>query len=201
MKGHQGSVLCLTLSEDKKLLFSSAGDAIVKVFFVTTALTVSGMGCRRIESPVHSLFYFRYRRCLFCRLQPIPPDNIPWGSKYFNTSNSSTAIANPQWYDLKSKPERPRTSSSSFPMRRFNKFFDSAKPGSSSPDQSDADDDGRMERIPLLEIEPRNQVQFAHYGYVYCLHLGSLPHSSEQLLFSGKLLKYCTDLRRRRWRC
>ena len=31
MKGHQGSVLCLTLSEDKKMLFSSAGDAIVKV--------------------------------------------------------------------------------------------------------------------------------------------------------------------------
>jgi di- and tripeptidase len=31
LKGHQGSVLCLHLSEDKKLLFSSAGDAIVKV--------------------------------------------------------------------------------------------------------------------------------------------------------------------------
>ena len=31
LTGHQGSVLCLCLSEDKKLLFSSAGDAIVKV--------------------------------------------------------------------------------------------------------------------------------------------------------------------------
>ena len=71
-------------------------------------------------------------------------------------------------------------------MRRFNKFFDSQK--ASSPDQSDVDDDGSRERIPLLEIEPQNQVRFAHYGYVYCLHLGSLPHSSEELLFSGILL-------------
>jgi len=31
LKGHQGSVLCLCLSTDMKLLFSSAGDAIVKV--------------------------------------------------------------------------------------------------------------------------------------------------------------------------
>jgi len=68
-------------------------------------------------------------------------------------------------------------------MRRFNKFFDSQKPD--SPDQSDVDDDGSQERVPLLEIEPQNQIQFAHYGYVYCLHLGALPHSSEQLLFSG----------------
>lgn len=88
-----------------------------------------------------------------------------------------------KWYDLNEMPTRPRTSSSSFPMRRFNKFFDTQK--TSSPDQSDVDDDGSKERIPLLEIEPRNQVRFAHYGYVYCLHLGSLPHSSEQLLFSG----------------
>jgi di- and tripeptidase len=68
-------------------------------------------------------------------------------------------------------------------MRRFNKFFDSQK--QDSPDQSDVDDDSANERIPLLEIEPRNQVLFAHYGYVYCLHLGSLPHSSEEVLFSG----------------
>jgi di- and tripeptidase len=70
-------------------------------------------------------------------------------------------------------------------MRRFNKFFDSQKPD--SPDQSDVDDDGSIaiSRVPLLEIEPQNQVQFAHYGYVYCLLLGNLPQSSEQLLFSG----------------
>jgi di- and tripeptidase len=90
-----------------------------------------------------------------------------------------------QWYDLKEIPARPRTSSSSFPMRRFNKFFDTQKKDETSPDQSDVDDDGSVERIPLLEIEPRNQVQFAHYGYVYCLLLGTLPHSSEELLFSG----------------
>jgi di- and tripeptidase len=35
LKGHQGSVLCLCLSEDKKLLFSSAGDAIVKVYVLS----------------------------------------------------------------------------------------------------------------------------------------------------------------------
>ena len=68
-------------------------------------------------------------------------------------------------------------------MRRFNKFFDTHR--QDSPDQSDVDDDYSISRVPLLEIEPQNQVQFAHYGYVYCLHLGSLPHSSEQLLFSG----------------
>jgi di- and tripeptidase len=29
--GHRSSVLCLCLSEDQKLLFSSAGDAIINV--------------------------------------------------------------------------------------------------------------------------------------------------------------------------
>ena len=29
--GHRGSVLCLWLSEDRSLLFSSAGDAIINV--------------------------------------------------------------------------------------------------------------------------------------------------------------------------
>jgi len=48
LKGHQGSVLCLTLSEDKKLLFSSAGDAIVKVYLTETAL-IEGLGCGRIK--------------------------------------------------------------------------------------------------------------------------------------------------------
>ena len=81
-------------------------------------------------------------------------------------------------------------------MRRFNKFFDTQK--QDSPDQSDVDDDGPISRVPLLEIEPRNQVQFAHYGYVYCLHLGSLPHSSEELLFSGLHLEDLIDFRR--WR-
>ena len=32
LKAHQGAVLCLTLSEDRKMLFSSGGDAIVKVW-------------------------------------------------------------------------------------------------------------------------------------------------------------------------
>lgn len=31
VNAHRGSVLCLCLSTDKKLLFSSAGDAIVNV--------------------------------------------------------------------------------------------------------------------------------------------------------------------------
>jgi len=96
----------------------------------------------------------------------------------------SSSVANPQWYDLTKVPERPRTASSSFPRRRFNKFFDSQK-YIDTPDQSDVDDDSPVSRVPLLEIEPQNQVQFAHYGYVYCLQLGSLPHTSEQLLFSG----------------
>jgi di- and tripeptidase len=109
---------------------------------------------------------------------------------YLGAQNTSIQVstfppcANSQWYDLDKVPERPRTASSSFPRRRFNKFFDSQK-YIDTPDQSDVDDDSPVSRIPLLEIEPRNQVQFAHYGYVYCLQLGSLPHSSEQMLFSG----------------
>jgi di- and tripeptidase len=40
LKGHRGSVLCLALSNDKKLLFSSAGDAIVKVVLAQSRVHV-----------------------------------------------------------------------------------------------------------------------------------------------------------------
>jgi len=57
LKGHEGSVLCLCFSTDKKLLISSGGDAIVKVESTTALfelfLMVLGMGCSCAETTVY----------------------------------------------------------------------------------------------------------------------------------------------------
>lgn len=85
LKGHQGSVLCLTLSDDKKLLFSSAGDAIVKVESSGLSL-IQGLGRGRLEGIVCHLLNLRYWRCLCGSIQSSHQDNLPWCTKHLDTS-------------------------------------------------------------------------------------------------------------------
>src|SRR5437762_6561241 len=96
MKGHQGSVLCLNLSEDKKLLFSSAGDAIVKVSSLSPefAYCVSGLGRSRIKAIIRYLFNIRYWRCVCCRIQSNASNNLPRSSKHLDSGFLSLTMVN-----------------------------------------------------------------------------------------------------------
>ncbi|KAH0545258.1 hypothetical protein FGG08_000712 [Glutinoglossum americanum] len=123
--GHRSSVLCLCLSEDQKLLFSSAGDAIIN------------------------------------------------------------------WYDLKEKDTRPPPRPILHPSCRNHRFFDSKGPGGvQTPPRpiSSGEANARAQGGQTLEIDSEHIIQYAHYGYVYCMLLArglGRDEPDEEVLISG----------------
>lgn len=94
IQAHQGSVLCLYLSDDGSVLFSSAGDAIInvgrsgRVFSPDVrvrfgALTVFlGMECENLREPLQYLFYFRRWRCILRCLFLGVTNRVLWCAEY-----------------------------------------------------------------------------------------------------------------------
>ncbi|KAI5852733.1 hypothetical protein DFP73DRAFT_469640 [Morchella snyderi] len=167
LEGHQGSVLSLCLAEDQSLLFSSAGDAIINIWDSTTFENLY---------TIYSTFDLGDVFCVaYSPLQH---------TAYFGAQNTSI-----QWYDLKVKDSRPCPTLTSHPSHRNHPFFDSKGPGGGAALKQEICP--RSTTSQLLETDPENIVQYAHYGYVYCMLLISLSASSEigkvgqQILLSG----------------
>ena len=84
-----------------------------------------------------------------------------------------------QWYDLSQKDIVPKPSLKSHPSLRRHRFFDSRGPGGITATRSNAaqpdDEDGQ-----LLEIRKSSIIQYAHFGYVYCMALVKSPSFSEE---------------------
>jgi di- and tripeptidase len=96
-----------------------------------------------------------------------------------------------QWYDLKEKDSRPPPRPILHPSCRSHRFFDSKGPGGVQTPPRPASS-GEMNARALggqtLEIDKEHIVQYAHYGYVYCMLLarglgGNEP--DEEVLISG----------------
>jgi di- and tripeptidase len=146
LKGHGGSVLSLCLSPEHKLLFSSAGDAIIQVWHSET-----------FEN-LHTIYSTFDVGDVFC-----VAFSAALQTAWFGAQNTSI-----QWYDLQKK-DRRRPSLTSHPSKRVHRFFDSKGPGGrSTPRPSDPATPASSES-EMLEIEPCNIVQYAHFGYVYCM--------------------------------
>ncbi|KAL7268643.1 hypothetical protein RUND412_008720 [Rhizina undulata] len=172
LKGHQGSVLSLNLAEEQSLLFSSAGDAIINVWNSETF------------EHLHSIYSTFDVGDVFC-VAYSPTLQIA----YFGAQNTSI-----QWYDLKAKDSRPRPKLDSHPSQRIHRFFDSKGPGGRTtlipPDSEEACISATSSH---LEIDVRHIVQYAHYGYVYCMllipsiQLEGIPatNGSSEMLLSG----------------
>lgn len=146
---HRGSVLCLHLSADGNLLFSSAGDAIVNVWCTNTL--------RRLYS-----IYSKYDvGDIFCVAYSADLQTIFLGAQ-------NTSI---QWYDLSQKDLRPPPDPTSHPSYRNHRFFDSKGPtGISTPRPPSASGPCALGGQDL-EIDKEHIIQYAHYGYVYCMLL------------------------------
>ncbi|KAA8909966.1 hypothetical protein FN846DRAFT_775710 [Sphaerosporella brunnea] len=143
LKGHSGSVLSLCLSPEHSLLFSSAGDAMIQVWHSET-----------FEN-LHTIYSTFDVGDVFC-----VAFSAALKTAWFGAQNTSI-----QWYDLKRK-DRRRPSLTSHPNKRVHRFFDSKGPGGrSTPRPADTN----TSESELLEIEPSNIVQYAHFGYVYCM--------------------------------
>jgi len=165
LRGHSGSVLSLHLCDD--LLFSSAGDAIVQVW------------CPRTFRNRYTIYSTFDVGDVFC--MAYEPRG---GTAYFGAQNTSV-----QWIDLKSAAAGGGRSvtGEAHPSKRVHRFFDSKGPGGTCTPrpEGEAGGEGSGEGKTLLEIEPWNIVQYAHFGYVYCMLV--LP-ASQIGLGAGSLL-------------
>ncbi|KAJ6256187.1 hypothetical protein Dda_9022 [Drechslerella dactyloides] len=169
LKGHSRCVLSLVLSGDQSLLLSSAGDAVVNIWRAQTF------------EKVHTIYSTFDVGDVFC---------VAYSSKlstvYLGAQNTSI-----QWYDFRAKDRFPKPSLQSHPSKRSHRFFDSLGPGGSATPQPPSrtfDANVSYHESQLLEIPSSNIVQYAHYGYVYCMLLVdsfSRDGTDDQILVSG----------------
>lgn len=169
VQAHKRAVLCLFLSQDGQLLFSSAGDAIVNAW--------SPNNLRRLYHiystyDVGDLFSVAY--------------STQFQTAYFGAQNTSI-----QWCSLKNSSSRPTPNEERHPDRRNHRFFDSkAAGGTSTPRPSSS---GRSALLATggetLEIDKAHMRHYAHFGYVYCMLMvrgvSRFVEPDEDMLISG----------------
>ncbi|KAF2679679.1 glutathione degradosome [Lentithecium fluviatile CBS 122367] len=168
IEGHKGSVLGLCLSQDQKLLFSSATDPIVNVWCTSGFRRLYALWSPYDVGDIFCVAYSSYHEIV-----------------YLGAQNTSI-----QWYDLKEKDLRPQPSLASHPSERKNRFFDSTGPGGVQTPRPTGAETVLRDAVggQYLEIDKQDIRQFAHYGYVYCMLLGKgiLPDDpSQEVLVSG----------------
>jgi di- and tripeptidase len=166
IQAHTRAVLCLFLSANGQLLFSSAGDAIVNAWCPVNLKRVYHIYSTYDVGDVFSVVYSQ-------QFQTV----------YLGAQNTSI-----QWCSLKDSSTRPRPNPESHPDRRNHRFFDSVQHGGTSsprptPSRS-AVNDGEV-----VEIDKAHMKHYAHFGYVYCMLLvrgvTRLVESDEDVLISG----------------
>jgi di- and tripeptidase len=166
IQAHTRAVLCLFLSPDGKLLFSSAGDAIVNAWCPVTLKRIYHIYSTYDVGDVFSVAY-----------------SSQFETVYMGAQNTSI-----QWCSLKDSSTRPPPNPEHHPDRRNHRFFDSVRAGGTStprPQNTRSDvNDGEV-----LEIDKAHMMHYAHFGYVYCMLLVKgvtrLVDSDEEVLISG----------------
>ena len=93
-----------------------------------------------------------------------------------------------KWYDISQKDERPLPDPKSHPSYRNHRFFDSKGPTGVSTPRPTSSSGSRVVGGRDLEIDKDHIIQYAHFGYVYCMllaqGLGDDPQA-ENLISGG----------------
>ena len=166
IRAHRGSLLSLCLSHDPELLFSSGGDALVNVWNAGTL------------QPLYSIWSAYDIGDVFCVVYSSELQTL-----YLGAQNTSIL-----WYDLSKKDLRPQPDLTSHPSFRNHRFFDSKGPGGISTPRSRSADNHRSRSGQELDINKDHIIQYAHFGYVYCMTLSPTPGSHKsgaEILISG----------------
>ncbi|KAI0144365.1 hypothetical protein GGR57DRAFT_507586 [Xylariaceae sp. FL1272] len=169
VQAHKRSVMCLFLSDDQSLLFSSASTPIVNVWCPKTMTRLY-----EIYSTMDSfgdIFSVAY--------------SSQYDTVYYGTQNTSI-----QWVSLNDPERRSSHESPYHPDQRNHHFFDSrAVGGVSTPRPTDE----RYNLIPqprtVLETSKRANKMYAHFGYVYCMLIAkgvtAYANPNDDILISG----------------
>jgi len=160
---HQGSVLGLSLSDDKSLLFSSGQDSIVNVWSTQTFARLYSFYSPYEVGDIFCAVHSSRKRTIFCGAQ-----------------NASI-----QWHQLPDESNLTLVRSQSSPGSRRHRFFDSLGPGGSINQSSQTDgvnDDTANHGGQQLAFSKRNYSAYAHKSYIYCMILakGLLGIDSEE---------------------
>ncbi|KAL2116048.1 hypothetical protein VTJ04DRAFT_10303 [Mycothermus thermophilus] len=182
IQAHKRSVLCLLLSDDGRYLFSSACEPILGVWCPRTFTRLYEIYSTYDVGDVFSVAYSLQKETLYL----------------------GTQTQDIQWISLKDPTRRVPHDSPNHPDRRHHRFFDSAAVGGTSTPR-------RVEEhhllIPkaesVLEIDPGAVRQYAHFGWVFCMHIAKGPtvlgDPDEEVLVSGggdgtiKLWRLCDE--------
>ncbi|PQE07753.1 hypothetical protein CJF31_00007578 [Rutstroemia sp. NJR-2017a BVV2] len=167
LQAHTRSVLSLFLSADRKLLFSSAGDAIVNAWCPTTLQRKYHIYSTYDVGDVFSVAY-----------------SSQFETVYLGAQNTSI-----QWCSLKDSTARPTPNPERHPDRRNHRFFDSVQHGGTSTPRPQPMSRSGAEQGDILEIDKAHMRQYAHFGYVYCMlmvrNVCRLVDADEDMLISG----------------
>lgn len=168
IQAHTRAVLCLFLSADRKLLFSSAGDAIVNAWCPVNLKRLYHIYSTYDVGDVFSVAY-----------------SAQFETVYLGAQNTSI-----QWCSLNDSASRPPPNPDRHPDRRNHRFFDSTAHGGTStprpqlPSRTGPDGEG-----DTLEIDKAHMMHYAHFGYVYCMLLvkgvSRVVDADEDMLISG----------------
>ncbi|KAI1170098.1 hypothetical protein F4777DRAFT_592200 [Nemania sp. FL0916] len=150
IQAHKRSIMSLFLSEDRRLLFSSASDPIVNVWCPKTMNRLYEI--YSTNDSFGDIFSVAY--------------SSKYETVYYGAQNTSI-----QWVSLNDPSRRVSSDSASHPDRRNHRFFDSRAVGGGASTPRPTDE--RYELIPrshtALETDKRANKMFAHFGYVYCM--------------------------------
>jgi di- and tripeptidase len=169
IQAHKRAVLCLYLSQEGRLLFSSAGDAIVNAWCPRNLRRLYHIYSTYDVGDVFSVAY-----------------STQFQTAYFGAQNTSI-----QWCSLKDSASRPIPSEERHPDRRNHRFFDSVAPGGRlTPRPASGGRSSTMSNAgEILEVDKAHMKHYAHFGYVYCMLLARgasrLVEIDEDMLISG----------------
>lgn len=166
VQAHTRAVLSLFLSADRKYLFSSAGDAIVNAWDPVTLKRVFHIYSTYDVGDVFSVAY-----------------STQFQTVYLGAQNTSI-----QWCSLKDSLTRKIPDPEKHPDRRNHRFFDSVQHGGTSTPRPQSTR-ALIKDGEVLEIDKAHMIQYAHYGYVYCMLMvrgvTRLVDPDEDVLISG----------------
>ncbi|KAH9205001.1 hypothetical protein DL95DRAFT_493491 [Leptodontidium sp. 2 PMI_412] len=166
VQAHTRAVLSLFLSAHRKLLFSSAGDAIVNAWCPGTLKRLYHIYSTYDVGDVFSVAY-----------------SAQFETVYLGAQNTSI-----QWCRLKDSSARHSPNPENHPDRRNHRFFDSVQHGGTSTPRP-LSTRALMKEGEVLEIDKAHMTLYAHFGYVYCMLMARgvtrLVDSDEDVLISG----------------
>lgn len=166
IQAHTRAVLCLYLSPDGKLLFSSAGDAIVNVWCPNSLKRLYHIYSTYDVGDVFSVSY-----------------SAQFDTVYLGAQNTSI-----QWTSLRNASTRHAPNPDHHPDRRNHRFFDSVRAGGTSTPRPQNIRSGQLDG-EVVEIDKAHMKHYAHFGYVYCMLLvrGAIRQidPEEDVLVSG----------------